>query len=371
MTGDLRHSASARHERSLGGGNPFGWKRILLALVAVVHVASAQPAPPPTGDKVDAKQLMQSGVKLLEAKDYLGALAVFKDAYRRFPSAKILLNIGTTLRLLERNAEAANAYQRFLDANDTDPSRRGEVEAAIAELDKTVGTLTLTITPPDAEVQFADDWLPASQARVWRVPPGPLTIHVRAKGYLPSGESVNLGAGEKKAVLIALVAEPKHDTTPQIVHVEEPVPVEPEAARSRIGALAVVHVSVLPKIGSAWLVGGTFDATAQLSIEGALILGPGLVSSGMATLPPPKYGGYVGARFAFLTGNVRPTIAAGMPIFADDGARFFVRGAGGLEYVASRHLSLTAELGLEISLNARDDIRSTALVPSLGAVGRL
>jgi hypothetical protein len=60
-----------------------------------------------------------------------------------------------------------------------------------------------------------------------------------------------------------------------------------------------------------------------------------------------------------------------MPIFADDGPRFFVRGAGGLEYVASRHLSLTAEIGVEVGLNPREDIRTTALVPSLGAAGRL
>jgi len=345
-------------------------KRVLLALVAAVHVAAAQPAPPPGGDKVDAKQLMLTGVKLLEAKDYLGALAIFKDAYRRFPSAKIMLNIGTTLKLLERNAEAANAYQLYLDSKDADPAKRSEVEAAIAELDKTVGTLTLTVTPPDAEVQFADDWLPAAQTRVWRVSPGPLTIHVRAKGYLPSGESVDVGAGEKKPVLVALVVEPKPQVQTQIVQVEQPEPLAPEGPRSRIGALAVVHVSVLPKIGSAWLVGATFDATEQLALEGALILGPGLVSSGMATLPPPSYGGYVGASFAFLTGTVRPKLAAGIPIFADDGARFFVRGAGGVEYVASRHLSLTGEVGVEVSLNARDDIRSTALVPSLGATGR-
>jgi hypothetical protein len=342
--------------------------RILLALVAAASVASAQPAP--GGDKVDAKSLMQSGVKLLEAKDYLGALAVFKDAYRRFPSAKILLNIGTTLRLLERNAEAANEYQLYLDSKDADPAKRAEVQAAIADLDKTVGTLTLTITPSDAEVQLADDWLPAAQTHVWRIPPGPMTIHVRAKAYLPSAESVNVGAGETKAVQVALAAEPKPVET-KVVTVEQPLPVVTEGPRTRWGALAVVHVSVLPKIGSAWLVGGTLDVTEQLALEGAVILGPGLVSSGMATtLPPPSFGGYAGASFAFLTGNLRPKVAAGMPIFADDGARFFVRGAAGLEYVASRHLSLTGDLGLEVSLNARNDIRSYALVPAVGATGR-
>jgi hypothetical protein len=345
--------------------------RVLLALLALAHVASAQPAPAPGTDKVDAKQLMQSGVKLLEAKDYLGALAIFKDAYSRFPSAKILLNIGTTLRLLDRNAEAANAYQLYLDSKDTDPARRGEVEQALSELDRTVATLTLTITPPDAEVQFADDWLPAEKARVWRVPAGPLTIHVRAKGYLPAGESVNVAVGEKKPVLVALVVEPKPQVPVDVVHVEQPLEPVLEAPRSPIGAFAMMHVSVLPKVGSALFLGGTFDATEQLSIDAAVILGPGLVSDGMATLPPPKIGGYAGASFAFLTGKVRPKLIAGMPIFADDGARFFVRGAGGLEYVASRHLSLSFELGVEISLNARDDIRSTALVPSLGAIGRL
>lgn len=314
---------------------------------------------------------MQSGVKLLEAKDYLGALAIFKDAYRRFPSAKILLNIGTTLRLLERNAEAANTYQLYLDAKDTDPARRGEVEAALADLDKTVGTVTLTITPPDAEVQLADDWLPAEQARTWRVPPGPLTIHVRAKGYLPSGENVDVAAGEKKPVLVALVVEPRPEAPVEPMRLDEHMAPVIEEPRSPIGAFAMMHVSVLPKIGSALFLGGTFDVTEQLSIDAALILGPGLISDGMATLPPPKLGGYAGASFAFLSGNVRPRVSAGMPIFADDGARLFVRGAGGVEYVASRHLSLALDLGVEVGLNARDDIRHTAFVPSFGAIGRL
>ena len=55
----------------------------------------------------------------------------------------------------------------------------------------------------------------------------------------------------------------------------------------------------------------------------------------------------------------------------DDGARFFARVAAGVEYAASRHISLAVELGGEVSLNARDDIKSFALVPSLGAIGRL
>ena len=56
-------------------------KLVVACLLVISTTAGAQPKkPPPEAGKVDAKSLMQSGVRLLEAKDYLGALAVFRDA---------------------------------------------------------------------------------------------------------------------------------------------------------------------------------------------------------------------------------------------------------------------------------------------------
>ncbi|MDB4957995.1 MAG: hypothetical protein JWO36_5564, partial [Myxococcales bacterium] len=109
----------------------------------------------------------------------------------------------------------------------------------------------------------------------------------------------------------------------------------------------------------------------QLSIEAALMLGPGLVSKGMATLAPPSYGGYIGASFAFLTGDLRPRVSGAVPVFASDGARFAVRGAAGIEYLASKKFSVTFDLGAEWSINPQNDIREIAIVPALGATGRL
>src|SRR6476661_6561881 len=130
---------------------------IVVALLGATAYAQPQPQPPPpSGDKVDAKSLMQSGVRLLEAKDYLGALAVFKDAYARFPSAKILLNIGTTLKLLDRRAEAANTYQRYIDSADADTTKKIQVGAELQELDKAVGLLEISVTPDDAELQITE-----------------------------------------------------------------------------------------------------------------------------------------------------------------------------------------------------------------------
>ena len=81
---------------------------VAVTLLGGLTVRSAHAQNPPQEGRVDAKALMQSGVRLFEAKDYLGALAVFKDAYSRFQSAKILLNIATTLTLLERKAQQSH-----------------------------------------------------------------------------------------------------------------------------------------------------------------------------------------------------------------------------------------------------------------------
>ncbi|MGE5182814.1 MAG: PEGA domain-containing protein [Acidobacteriota bacterium] len=349
-------------------------KLAILALVAALATtASAQPA---GTDKADAKLLMQSGVKLLEAKDYLGALAIFKDGYTRFPSAKFLLNIGTTLKLLDRKAEAANAYQRYLDSPDADPQRRGEVGDALLDLDKSLGKLAITCEPAGAEVEVGDEWVPAAQARLVRVNPGPYSVHAREDGYEPAEKTGSVSAGQQTAVIFILSAIAKPQPKQVIVTVpreEVHGEAEPLGPRPRFGAFAMAHVSVSPRLGGAWLLGATADATEQLEVDAAVLLGPGLVSSqGSYPAAPPSYGGYLGASFSFLTDQWRPRVSFGVPMFESAGSlRFAVRGAGGVEYVASPHLALIAELGLEDNLNNEMDIQSVAVVPALAVSGRL
>jgi len=356
---------------------------IVATSLLAAGVAAAQPKPPPSGDKTDAKALMQSGVKLLEAKDYLGALAVFKDAYARFPSAKILLNIGTTQKLLNRNAEAANTYQRYLDAKDADPARRAEITQILGEIDKTVGKLEISSTPPDAEVQVNDEeWGPAATAKQWRVAPGPFKVRARREGFQAETKSAQISLGDKAAIVFQLTELPKQtptttttvatrptgggDSVDTGVHTQAPV----EEPRAMVGGLVSAHVDVIHG-GSALLLGATVDVVDRLSVQGALMLGPGLVTSNDTTIPRAKVGGYVGATYAFMDGAFHPTVSAAMPIWASNGARFSVRAAGGFEYVANRHLALLLELGIERELNPETDIGKTVFVPALGATGRL
>ena len=90
-----------------------------------------------------------------------------------------------------------------------------------------------------------------------------------------------------------------------------------------------------------------------------------------AAILGPVYGGFAGATIAILPGRFRPIVSAGVPIFASDGPRFALRGAGGIELQLNRHLALIAELGLEYMLNPEDDIAAARFIPAVGASGRL
>jgi len=338
---------------------------IRCAALLVLLTAGLARAQPGQGDKDDAKALMQSGVRLLEAKDYRGALSVFKDAYARFPSAKILLNIGTTLVLLDRKVDAANAYQRYLDSPDTDPAKAKDVKAALADLDKVVGRLEITVTPPDSELQVNDgEWVPAASVRLVRLPGGPFTIRARKDKFQQEAKSASITIGEKAAVVIALVALPEDKVvvdgptgpTGPDLGIGVTKPAAPEG-RSKLAGIALAHLDV-PRGGAAALVGISYDISRALQVQGAAIIGP-------------TYGAYAGARFAFTDGKLRPFLAAGMPVFISNGARVGVRGAGGGELEITPHFSLIAELGAEMMLNPEDDILEAAFIPAIGVSGRL
>jgi hypothetical protein len=350
---------------------------LVVALCGVAHAQQPQPQPPPqqpppSGNKVDAKALMQSGLKLFEAGDFLGALAVFKDAYARFPSAKILLNIGTTLKELKRDSEAANVYQAYLDSPDADPAKRASVEPILTEIDRVVGKLDITVTPADAQVQVnSDDWQPAAKARRYRVVPGSFTVTARKDKFQTEAKQAQIAAGEIATISIALAAIPDPIVVPSgggiIGGGDSGVRADVET-RSRFGAIALAHIDVpldrAPR-GASVLVGATGDVTANLRAQAALFVGP--KDDQKFTL----VGAFAGASFMFMSGNVRPIASAGFPIFFHNGARFGIRGAGGVEWQVNRHVSVIAELGLEYIFNAEAMYVQNIFVPAIGASGRL
>jgi hypothetical protein len=330
---------------------------LFLACLLGAPVAGAQPA---SIEKGDAKALLQSGLKLFAAKDYLGALAVFRDAYTRFPSPKILLNIGTTLLKLERKAEAANAYQRYLDTAEGDAAKRDEVTRVIAELDKELGVLEVTVTPDDADVKVgAAEWQRAAQVRKVRVTKGTFTLRARRTAYRPGAKTIDIGANETREVALVLEADEAASTSPTTVTSTETgigASIEP-ARRTQFGAFVAARIDPV-NVGGAALIGAILDVTDRIQAQAAVLIGP-------------APGAYAGGSFAILTGRVRPIISAGVPVFISDGPRVGLRGAGGVELTLTRHIALIAELGVEHVFNAEASVTPTLFIPAVGAIGRL
>lgn len=337
----------------------------LAIVLATAHVARADGTDelPIDPNKGDAKELMQLGVKLVKSQDYLGALAVFKDAYKRFPSAKILLNIGTTLKLLNRNADAANAYQRYLDSTDADAAKAPEVQQELARLDGELAKLAIT-APAEAEISVGNgDWIPATAAKLYRINPGVFVVRARRTGYKPFEIKGEVSVSQTAAV--AVVLEPNPEPEAKRIIVTVPLAQPKEVPRSRLAAVAMGHFDVSG--GGAALVGASFDITDRIQASASGILGS-------------NFGAYASGSFAFLTGTLRPLVSAGVITFVNDGARVGLRAAGGLEIVANRHFAVVLELGVEHNLNPQTrvefggmlrTIQATSFIPALGVTARL
>ncbi|HUQ08156.1 MAG TPA: hypothetical protein VM261_36930 [Kofleriaceae bacterium] len=321
--------------------------------------------------KNEARALLQGGNKLRETGDLPGALGLYERAYATYPSAKILLNIGTTLRDLERNADAANVYARYLVAPDVAADRVKEVTKILGELDRTVGQLAITVQPGDAEIAIGDGpYLPASQLARWRAAPGTVTVRARKDGFEPGQIDVKVKKGKTAAVALSLTAievdtpvdagpvdTPPVGTTPDTdVHA-----VVTPHGDSKLGVTARALIDGRGR-GAAGSAGALFRVSDRVEIHGALIFArPGELT----------VGAYIAAHVELGRGSVRPRIVAGVPVMFDDGPRASGRAAAGLAWFASPSFAVALELGAEYVFNPADDIDAWQLTPTLGAEAHL
>jgi hypothetical protein len=376
-----------------------------------------------------AAALMTEGVKQLLTEQYEQALANFLEAYAKFPSPKILVNIGSTLRDMGRLADAANTYQRYLADPATRPERIAEVKELLVKLDGELTVLTIRVFPRGSEVSIdAGPFIPIGATLQTRVRPGIHLVRVR-KGDASTELTVNGFEGESKDITA---------TIPTDVAAKPPVTTPPTTSppTTKPAAPPPEHVD-------GWLVTGRQYATDnaaggerhvlagfggpvmrpivpryEVEDDGSVTVAPGEqrnISSGvvgvlridgkgrgiagglgiafapldsveleLAALRAEDWGAYAGMRIRFLTGWLRPYIGGGVPLwfFTDEttmesAVALGLRGAGGVELKLNGHLSVQADVGLEHFFNVKDTIvhgkrpDETVFVPTVGVIGRL
>ncbi|MBW2456846.1 MAG: hypothetical protein JRI68_20180 [Deltaproteobacteria bacterium] len=169
----------------------FSLAAMALVLALLPTASSAAPA---GALKDKAQELLTEGNRLAGEGDFGAALLKFRTAHELYPSPKLLLNIGTSLRYVGRNAEAAATYEEYLAHGDADPSREAELRRILEELEGLIGRLELTLGEPDVRVSLDGELIRDVQdGMVVRVDPGRHTVVAEKDGRQPTVRHVSVG----------------------------------------------------------------------------------------------------------------------------------------------------------------------------------
>lgn len=140
-------------------------RRKLTVIVAAFAFALAPSVARADGDTKDTKDQKEqdarlhfnAGLNLLRDPSgarYEEAYAEFKHAYAAVPSYKILGNIALCAMKLERDAEALDAYSRYLkEATDIDEAERSQVERDVVTLKAGMATVAIESRPDGAIIR--------------------------------------------------------------------------------------------------------------------------------------------------------------------------------------------------------------------------
>jgi PEGA domain len=178
---------------------------LALALVCSCGVGIAD-----EGERARARQLKDEGAAALARGDAAAALSRFEEAYRIFPSPKLLYNVGLAQAGLARSAEALESFEAFLaGAPEAPADARAYAESQIVLLRLRVATLTVNASVDGAEISADGRRLGvAPLGRAIHVPPGSHELTARLEGYRAARASIVLAAGEVGSVLLTMAPLP-------------------------------------------------------------------------------------------------------------------------------------------------------------------
>jgi len=153
--------------------------------------------------KQQAEARVDEADRLYDAGDYQAALDRLRQAQRLYPSPRLQFNFGLTFRSMGRDADAFDAFERFLAETRTDDAalaaRRVEAARHVGELRGRVGLVDLVCDLDGVDVLV--DGLLRGRA------PGPHRVAVRgADAASEFADRIEVAAGERVRVQAHLSA---------------------------------------------------------------------------------------------------------------------------------------------------------------------
>lgn len=351
------HASPDRSERpSAPAGRPAGRRRsalgALLRGAALALALGGACAPSVARAAEDAAQAASkqfaAAQSLFDAKDYAGALPLFRKALGATGSPNARLYVARCLRELGRLPEAYDE----LRITQHEAAARAETEAKYAPtrdaaasegaiLERRVGRLVIAIADPEPGVEVTLDGAPVANERVGApiaVTPGLREVVVTGPDGATARREVTVGAGEVKTLAVALPRPGEGGAAPPIA----PPPEEPTSG----GKLRVAGY-VVTGLGVAGL--GLFGVTAFLAESKFSTLEE---ECGAARCSDPKYGDVVDSGKTFdtlatvglISGIAGVAVGTALIVF---GGPSKTEGEGGS--AAARGRGPTAAAGISVS----------------------
>ena len=311
--------------------------------------------------KEEAQKYLDQGVALFEAGDAKSALENFLEAYRLFPSPKLLVNIAAAYRRLDRPLDAIDAYERFIReaGKDVSGERIAAARKAVREIEPEVGRIAV-VAPAGTRVAIDGEPKGTVPVGVLRAKPGQRKVSFKP----PEGAEVEVVVDVAAAGTHAARIE---DGKPVVVESPEPAPAvidhDPGAVtarmshRGRLGATLRADIEGTGE-GAVANVGVCYGLGDRVEVELAALLGE---NSGVRP----------GVALFILPGAYKPVVYVGIPIFFADGAKAGVHGGVGLLWDPTPRWGLFAGLGVAHHPGVDEPLDKTVLLPSVGLQGRL
>jgi hypothetical protein len=154
-----------------------------------------------------SRTAFRRGVQQASNGNYDAARDSFVEAYKLYPAPSILLNLGIMRWKTHEYLEAEQDLVRFLEEDAKAPENEvASARSALSEVREHLGTFRLRVAPSGARASLDDRevaLIPGKFVDV-RTTLGAHAVHVRADGFAPRDESVDVEAGEPAAVDLTL-----------------------------------------------------------------------------------------------------------------------------------------------------------------------
>lgn len=237
------------------------WPLLLAALASFpTGTAQAQTAVAPA----EASRHFDRGYLLAQQGSLEDAIEEFKRAYALKPHASVLYNLGQAYAASGRAVEAIAALERFLaETPASDTQRRSHAASLIEYQGQRVGSLTLSVSPPGAQISLDGVALePRAAGAPIRLTAGWHSLAITLEGYEPRVEGLRVVG--KVSTSLSLVLSKKPSAQAQV----NATPPPPPAELGRLREAQQRRISV--QRTSALVVGGV--GLASLATAGVLFV---------------------------------------------------------------------------------------------------